>query len=126
MLFSRNVEDSGFCSTALLCNCLISTDFLWDRSEVLNMFHVGNLPLSDLKLVDRHRVGDARGFLSRIFCADELASIGWRKPIAQINHTATAKRGTVRGMHFQYPPHAEMKLVSCLRGEVWDCFAKFD
>ena len=38
----------------------------------------------------------------------------------QINRTKTAKAGTVRGMHFQYPPHAEMKLVSCLRGEVFD------
>jgi dTDP-4-dehydrorhamnose 3,5-epimerase len=38
----------------------------------------------------------------------------------QINHTLTAKRGTVRGLHFQYPPHAEIKIVSCLHGEVFD------
>ena len=43
---------------------------------------------------------------------DEMASAGWVKPVAQINHTFTAKRGTVRGMHFQRSPHAEMKLVS--------------
>ena len=65
-------------------------------------------------------MGDARGFLSRLFCAEELRAAGWTGPIAQINHTHTARKGTVRGMHFQYPPHAEMKLVSCLRGEVWD------
>ena len=57
-------------------------------------------------------VGDHRGFLARLFCAETLAATGWTKPIAQINHTHTAKQGTVRGLHFQYPPHAEMKLVS--------------
>jgi dTDP-4-dehydrorhamnose 3,5-epimerase len=65
-------------------------------------------------------VGDARGFLSRLFCADELVAVGWKKCIAQINQTFTQKKGTVRGMHFQHPPHAEMKFVTCLRGAVWD------
>jgi len=77
-------------------------------------------PLAGLKLVVRQRLGDSRGFLSRLFCAEELAAAGWIKPVAQVNHTFTARRGTVRGMHFQRPPHAEMKLVSCIRGEVWD------
>ena len=81
---------------------------------------IADLPLAGLKRIERQRLGDARGFLSRLFCAEELAAAGWSKPIAQINQTFTAKRGTVRGLHFQYPPHAEMKLVSCLRGEVWD------
>ena len=81
---------------------------------------IKELPLSDLHLITRQRIGDQRGFLSRLFCADELAAAGWRKPIAQINLTHTASQGTVRGLHFQYPPHAEMKLVSCLKGEVWD------
>lgn len=76
--------------------------------------------MDGLRLVERHHIGDARGFLSRLFCASELATGGWVKPVAQINHTHTAKRGTVRGLHFQRPPHAEMKLVSCIRGEVWD------
>ncbi len=74
------------------------------------------LPLAGLKRVQRQRLGDSRGFLARLFCAEDLAAAGWAKPIAQINHTFTAKRGTVRGMHFQRVPHAEMKLVSCLRG----------
>jgi dTDP-4-dehydrorhamnose 3,5-epimerase len=87
---------------------------------VLNRFTVTDLPLSGLKLVERQRLGDERGFLSRLFCSGELGTAGWKKPIAQINHTHTVKCGTVRGMHFQYPPHAEMKLVSCLGGEVWD------
>lgn len=86
----------------------------------MNRFTSTNLPLEGLKLLERQRLGDERGFLSRLFCAEELAQAGWSHPIAQINHTYTAKRGTVRGMHFQHPPHAEMKLVSCIRGEVWD------
>lgn len=79
-----------------------------------------DLPLAGLKRIERQVVGDARGFLARIYCADELANVGWIRRIAQINHTWTAQRGTVRGLHFQWPPHAEMKLVNCLRGEVWD------
>lgn len=78
------------------------------------------LPLRGLASVTRHPLCDERGFLSRIFCADELRSVGWHKPVAQINHTFTASRGTVRGMHYQRQPHVEMKLVTCLRGEVWD------
>jgi dTDP-4-dehydrorhamnose 3,5-epimerase len=86
----------------------------------MSRFSVFDLPLPGLKLVERQRIGDGRGFLSRLFCAEELAAAGWVKPIAQINHTRTTKCGTVRGMHFQRPPHSEMKLVSCIRGEVWD------
>lgn len=83
-------------------------------------FSVTDLPFAGLKRVTRHKLGDQRGFLSRLFCADELAAAGWVKPIAQINQTYTRERGTVRGMHFQRPPFAEMKLVTCIRGAVWD------
>jgi dTDP-4-dehydrorhamnose 3,5-epimerase len=86
----------------------------------MSRFEVTATPLPGLKLVQRQRLGDPRGFLSRLFCAEELAAAGFDLPIAQINHTYTARMGTVRGMHFQRPPHAEVKLVSCLRGEVWD------
>ena len=77
-------------------------------------------PIAGLKIIQRTTISDTRGFLSRIFCADELASAGWVWPIAQINHTLTKIPGTVRGMHFQFPPRAEAKLVSCIRGAVWD------
>lgn len=86
----------------------------------MNRFTITDLALAGLKRVERQRLGDSRGFLSRLFCAEELAAAGWIKPIAQINHTYTARQGTVRGMHYQRPPLAEMKLVSCIRGEVWD------
>ncbi len=86
----------------------------------MSRFTVTDLPLPGLKLVARQSVGDHRGFLSRLFCAEELAVAGWHKPVAQINHAATGRRGTVRGLHYQLPPHAEIKFVSCLRGSVWD------
>ena len=86
----------------------------------MSRFAVSDLPLEGLKIVERQCIGDNRGYLSRLFCADELAAAGWKKPVAQINHTHTARRGTVRGLHFQRLPHAEVKLVSCIRGEIWD------
>ena len=81
---------------------------------------VDDTPIAGLKRVTRNRLADARGFFSRIFCADELREAGWDAPVAQINHTMTAQRGSVRGLHFQRAPKAEKKLVHCLRGEVWD------
>lgn len=86
----------------------------------MNRLSILDLPLAGLKRIERTQQGDARGFLSRLFCAEELNAAGWTAPVAQINHTLTARRGTVRGLPFQYPPHAEMKLVTCLRGEVFD------
>jgi dTDP-4-dehydrorhamnose 3,5-epimerase len=86
----------------------------------MSRFQVESLSLVGLKLIKRLRVSDARGALSRLFCADELAVAGWTKPIAQINHTRTSRRGTVRGLHYQMETNAEMKLVSCIRGEIWD------
>ena len=86
----------------------------------MNRFKVIDTPVSALRVIERECRRDERGFLSRLFCAQELAEAGWHRPIVQINHTLTKRRGTVRGLHFQYPPHSEMKLVSCLRGSVWD------
>ena len=86
----------------------------------MSRFNVTALPLAGLQRVERENRGDARGFLSRLFCVEELAKAGWRKPVAQINQTVTTRRGVVRGMPFQHPPHAEMKLVTCLRGVIFD------
>lgn len=86
----------------------------------MSRFTIREITIIDLKIVERQQVGDSRGFLSRLFCADELAAAGWHKPIAQINQTFTQKQGTIRGLHFQNAPYAEMKLVTCLRGAIWD------
>ena len=77
-------------------------------------------PLTGLMLVQRKAIEDHRGFLSRFYCAEEFRAAGIDKPVAQINHTLTRQRGAVRGLHFQHPPHAETKVVSCLKGEILD------
>ena len=86
----------------------------------MSRFGIQGAELEGLAVVERTAIGDERGFLSRIFCTEELRAAGWDLPISQINHALTKVAGTVRGMHFQYPPKAEAKLVSCLRGAVWD------
>ena len=83
-------------------------------------FTMSDLTLDGLQLVSKTKLGDHRGHLSRMFCAEELAAIGWDHQVAQVNLTRTLKKGAVRGLHFQRPPHAEVKLVSCIRGEVLD------
>jgi dTDP-4-dehydrorhamnose 3,5-epimerase len=63
---------------------------------------------------------DYRGMFARIFCQNEMEQIGVRKSIKQINHSLTLKKGAVRGMHFQFPPKSEIKIVRCLQGSVFD------
>lgn len=86
----------------------------------MSRFEIQSRRLKGLCVIQRKMIGDDRGFLSRLFCSEDLADAGWTWPISQINHTATAARATVRGLHFQLPPKAEAKLVSCIRGAVWD------
>ena len=85
-----------------------------------NHFDFHPTTLEGLWVAQRRPIADERGFFCRFFCAEEFQAAGLKKPIAQINHTYTVKKGAVRGLHFQYPPHAECKIVSCLRGEVLD------
>lgn len=86
----------------------------------MSQFSISDLPLAGLKHVKRQPLADARGSFARIFCAQQLQAALWHGPVQQINHAATTTRGTVRGLHYQNPPYAEMKLVTCIRGAVWD------
>ncbi|MDQ3228886.1 MAG: dTDP-4-dehydrorhamnose 3,5-epimerase [Pseudomonadota bacterium] len=63
---------------------------------------------------------DARGAFARLYCDNELASVLGDRRIVQINHSRTHAAGAVRGLHYQRAPHAEMKLVRCIHGRVWD------
>ena len=63
---------------------------------------------------------DSRGAFARLFCQAELADALAGRTIQQINQSRTTGTGAVRGMHFQLAPHAEMKMVRCLKGRVWD------
>ena len=83
-------------------------------------FDIKDTPLQGLKIINRKPLGDNRGYLERLFCQNDLTDILKGQTIAQINHTLTEKIGTVRGMHFQLSPYAEVKFVQCLKGEVYD------
>lgn len=63
---------------------------------------------------------DSRGAFARLYCETELAEAVAGRQIRQINHSRTAAVGAVRGMHFQFAPDAETKMVRCLKGRVWD------
>jgi len=63
---------------------------------------------------------DERGAFSRLYCEEELRALGRTRSIVQVNHSVNKEKGTVRGMHFQYPPYAETKIIRCLRGRVFD------
>lgn len=71
-------------------------------------------------LVRRTPFRDGRGQFSRLFAREELAAAGLDFEIVHVNHSATTGKGTVRGFHYQRPPHGEIKLVSCIRGAVLD------
>lgn len=71
-------------------------------------------------VVESSPVVDARGSFSRFFCARELDPVLQGKPIVQINHSVNLEVGTIRGLHYQSAPHAETKMVRCIRGKVWD------
>jgi len=76
--------------------------------------------IDGLMIVERQPIADSRGLFERMFCANELAAENIAFPVAQVNRTVTRSTGVVRGLHFQYSPHAETKLVSCIAGRVFD------
>lgn len=82
--------------------------------------NVLDTPLSGLKVVQSTPHRDERGSFIRLYCDREVRSLLGGRKIVQINYSTTVRAGAIRGMHFQYPPHAEMKMVRCLRGRVWD------
>lgn len=71
-------------------------------------------------LIESGSFQDDRGAFSRFLCARELNGILGARTIVQINHSTTHSAGTVRGLHYQKSPHAEMKIVRCLKGRVFD------
>jgi len=71
-------------------------------------------------LLDIERREDPRGFFARAFCQREFAAHGLNPVVAQANLAFNKAKGTMRGMHFQYPPAAESKLVRCTRGAILD------
>jgi dTDP-4-dehydrorhamnose 3,5-epimerase len=79
-----------------------------------------NLGIEGLYLVELEPFSDDRGFFVRSYCDKVLEQINVTKPIKQINHSLTSTVGAIRGMHYQDSPHAEIKMVRCISGEVFD------
>lgn len=71
-------------------------------------------------LVDLERRGDERGFFARAFCEREFGERGLATRFVQANDSLSARRGTLRGMHYQLAPRAETKVVRCIRGALYD------
>jgi dTDP-4-dehydrorhamnose 3,5-epimerase len=71
-------------------------------------------------LIDLERREDSRGFFARAFCQKEFTAHGLKPTIAQANVAFNIRKGTLRGMHFQFPPAPETKLVRCTRGAILD------
>lgn len=79
------------------------------------------LPLRGSYLIECENRADKRGFFARTYCREEFARHGVDFEIKQANLSVNQKKGTLRGLHFQRSPHREIKLVSCVRGGIFDC-----
>jgi dTDP-4-dehydrorhamnose 3,5-epimerase len=83
-------------------------------------FRLHSTKIDKLSVIERLPVIDARGSFLRIYCREAMREMGVGRPLSQINLSLTREQGSVRGLHFQYPPHAECKIVSCMRGSLYD------
>jgi dTDP-4-dehydrorhamnose 3,5-epimerase len=83
-------------------------------------YTVKEYPLAGLKLITPPKFGDNRGFFSETYNAQMLAELGIEERFVQDNHSLSVEKGTVRGLHYQNPPHAQAKLVRVSRGGILD------
>ena len=84
------------------------------------MMKADDLPIADVKVLAPKKHGDHRGFFSEVYNKRALAEAGIDIEFVQDNHSLSAEKGTVRGLHFQAPPFAQDKLVRVVRGSVFD------
>jgi dTDP-4-dehydrorhamnose 3,5-epimerase len=77
-------------------------------------------PLSGAWVIELEQLSDERGWFARSFDSDEFAARGLDPTLVQCNLSFNARRGTLRGMHYQAEPHGESKLVRCVRGAIFD------
>lgn len=77
-------------------------------------------PLKGAYIIETEPFKDSRGLFARTYCKNEFQQIGHHKEFVQFNHSMTVQKGTIRGMHYQVPPSAEIKLIRCVRGCVFD------
>ncbi|AXE16425.1 dTDP-4-dehydrorhamnose 3,5-epimerase [Runella rosea] len=77
-------------------------------------------PLKNSYVISLQSFSDNRGWFTRTFCKKDFEKIGHSEEWVQLNHSFTVTKGAIRGMHFQYPPHSEIKMVRCISGGVLD------
>jgi dTDP-4-dehydrorhamnose 3,5-epimerase len=82
------------------------------------LFH--QTSLATARLIEPEKRDDERGFFARAFCAREFEKEGLASNFVQVNNSFTLRRGTLRGLHYQLPPAAEVKIIRCLRGSLYD------
>ena len=74
-------------------------------------------------IIQNNYIEDERGYFLRLFCNDELKKVGIDFEVKQSNMSYSAKKGTLRGMHYQVEPYGEIKVVRCIKGAVFDAIA---
>ncbi|MCF4097692.1 dTDP-4-dehydrorhamnose 3,5-epimerase [Maritalea mediterranea] len=84
------------------------------------IFEGAHTKLEGVTITTRQQAGDQRGSFSRLFCADQLGALGWQGAVVQTNLSRNMEAGTLRGLHLQFAPHAEMKFVQVIEGRVLD------
>jgi dTDP-4-dehydrorhamnose 3,5-epimerase len=92
--------------------------YLFDTWRPKVIFSETKLP--GAYVIELEKLNDYRGFFSRIWCKTEFEQHGLRSALAQSNVGFSLRKGTLRGLHFQRPPHAEVKIVRCTRGAIFD------
>ena len=76
--------------------------------------------IEGVHVIQKQIFQDERGQFCRLYGADEFAHIGLETKAVHVNSSTSTSKGTLRGIHFQYPPFSETKIVSCLSGAIWD------
>ena len=86
----------------------------------MNLFDFSFTNIEGLAQVMRKTPQDHRGAFSKIYCDEEFSVSKLDFQVKQVNCSYTSKKGTIRGLHYQVPPHAEKKLVTCTKGKIFD------
>lgn len=86
----------------------------------MSRFNFTKTFLDSVFIIEPKPIYDERGYFERYFCAQDFKEIEIMKPIAQINHSKTIGKGSIRGIHYQTPPFCETKIVRCLKGSIYD------
>ena len=86
----------------------------------MSRFSFAKTKIDGVYIIEAKPIHDERGYFERFFCANDFKEIGFDEKIAQINHSKTVVKGSIRGFHYQTPPFCEIKIVRCIKGAILD------